>query len=99
MSSFIITLNKLLTMKFSDQFEDNSEKLKETFGKEKIDVIIDDAFHFYESIIHSLNELQAYFKEEFVYFIEGNRTAYKKSEIKYPQFNFDYDDDEISNEE
>jgi hypothetical protein len=30
---------------FYDQFADNSETLKKTFGDNKLDVVVDDAFH------------------------------------------------------
>jgi hypothetical protein len=42
----------LPTIKFFDQFADNSDTLLETFGRDKrLDVVIDDAFHSDESII------------------------------------------------
>jgi hypothetical protein len=82
---------------FYDQFADNSETLKETFGdKKKLDVVIDDAFHSDEAIINTFNELQPYLAEKFVYFIEDNRSAWKKLQDKYPNYRFDYNDDELT---
>jgi hypothetical protein len=82
---------------FYDQFADNSETLKKNFGdKKKLDVVIDDAFHSDETIINTFDELQPYLAEKFVYFIEDNRTAWKKLLVKYPNYKFDYNGDELS---
>lgn len=83
-------------IKFFDQFSDNSETLKETFRIEKIDIVIDDAYHSDKSIINTFNELQPYLDEKFIYIIEDNRTAWKKLKIKYPHYNFDYNDDQLT---
>ena len=88
--------NELPTLKFFDQFADNSKTLDETFGSQKIDVVIDDAYHSDETIINTFNELQPYLSNNFVYFIEDNRSAWKKLQIKYPQYNFDYNDNELT---
>ena len=87
---------KLPTLKFFDQFADNSEMLKVTFGVEKINLVIDDAYHSDESIINTFNELQPYLSNDFVYFIEDNSNAWKKLQIKYPQYNFDYNDNGLT---
>lgn len=86
----------LPTLKFFDQFADNSKTLEETFGTQKIDVIIDDAYHSDESIINTFSELQPYLNESFVYFIEDNRTAWIKLQKSYPQYNFDYNDNKLT---
>jgi hypothetical protein len=44
----------------------------------RLDLVIDDAYHSDESIMNSFNELQPYLADEFIYFIEYNRTAWKK---------------------
>jgi hypothetical protein len=82
--------------KFYDQFADNSETLKKTFGDKKLDVVVDDAFHSNESIINTFDELQPYLTEKFVYFIEDNRSAWKKLQVKYPNYRFDYNDHELT---
>jgi hypothetical protein len=82
--------------KFYDQFADNSETLKRTFGNKKLDLVIDDAFHSDESIINTFDELQPYLAEKFVYFIEDNRTAWKKLKLKYPNYDYDYNSDELT---
>jgi len=82
--------------KFFDQFSDNTEILRETFGDKKLHVVIDDAFHSDESIINTFEELQPYLAQNFVYFIEDNRTAWKNLQVKYPQYNFDYNDNQIA---
>jgi hypothetical protein len=79
--------------KLFDQFADNSRTLRETFGDEKLDVIIDDAFHSDETIINTFNEMQSYLSDNFIYFIEDNKTAWKKLRVKYPQYKFDHNDD------
>lgn len=81
---------QLPTLKFFDQFSDNSNTLNTIFASEKIDVVIDDAYHSDESIINTFTELQPYLNVQFIYFIEDNSSAYKKLEIKFPQYNFDY---------
>lgn len=83
----------LPTIKFYDQFSNNTETLERCFGLNKIDIIIDDAYHSDEAIINTFNELMPYLNNRFIYFIEDNRTAWKKLRMKYPHFNFDYNDD------
>ena len=61
-----------------------------------MDVVIDDAFHSDESIINTFDELQPYLAEKFVYFIEDNSTAWKKLQVKYPSYWFDYNDDDLT---
>ena len=87
---------ELPTLKFFDQFADNSRTLEEVIGSQKLDVVIDDAYHSDESIINTFDELQEYLSESFVYFIEDNSTAWKKLQIKYPQYKFDYNDNELT---
>jgi hypothetical protein len=81
---------------FYDQFADNSETLKITFGDKNLDVVVDDAFHSDESIINTFDELQPYLAEKFVYFIEDNRSAWKKLKDNYPNYRFDYNGDELT---
>lgn len=88
--------NELPILKFYDQFADNSEMLNEIFCEVKIDVVIDDAYHSDQSIINTFNELQPYLSSSFIYFIEDNRTAWKKLQMKYPNYIFDYNDDELT---
>ena len=86
----------LPTLKFFDQFADNKKVLKETFGNQKLDVVIDDAYHSDESIINTFNELQPYLGNEFVYFIEDNSTAWRKLKALYPNYVFDYDYNQLT---
>lgn len=74
---------KLPIINFFNQFSDNLEALIEVFRKEKIDVVIDDAYHSDESIINTFTELQPYLSHTFIYLIEDNRTAWKNPQIKY----------------
>jgi hypothetical protein len=78
------------TVKFFDQFSDNSNMLKEIFGNKKIDVVIDDAFHSDESIINSFTELEHYLSKTFIYIIEDNHTVWKKIESLYPIYKVEY---------
>ena len=55
---------------FYDQFANNSAIPKDTFGEEKLDVFIDDAFQSEDSIIHTFDELQPYLALNLLYFIE-----------------------------
>lgn len=86
---------ELPTLKFFDQFADNSETLKVTFGVDKIDVVIDDGYHSDESIINTFNELQPYLNANFVYFIEDNANAWKQLSVMFPDYNFDYKDNNL----
>jgi hypothetical protein len=82
--------------KLFDQFADNSKIPRETFGDKKLDVIIVDAFHSDEIIIITFNEMQSYLSDNFIYFIEDNKTAWKKLQANYPQYKFDYNDDGLT---
>ena len=84
--------DKIPTLKYYDQFEDNKERLKYIFGNSKIDIVIDDAYHSDKSIINTFNEFQPYLSNNFIYFIEDNSTAWRKLQKKYPRLNFDYND-------
>jgi hypothetical protein len=77
---------RLPTLALFDQFGDNSKLLRETFGKEKIDVVIDDGYHSDESILNSFGELRPYLSENFIYFIEDNVTVIKKLKEIFPQY-------------
>lgn len=87
---------ELPTVKFYDQFVENSKTLEETFGSQKLDVVIDDAHHSDEAIINTFDELQKFLSESFVYFIEDNNTAWNILQIKYPKYNFDYNDNGLT---
>lgn len=81
---------ELPTLKFYDQFANNSKTLEETFGTQRIDVVIDDAHHSDESIINTFNELLPFLSKSFIYFIEDNKSAFKKLQIVYPKYKFAY---------
>ena len=75
-------------VRFFDQFSDNTEMLQATLVGNSLDIVIDDAFHSDESIINSFIELRPYLSAEFVYFIEDNRTAWKKLSKRFPEYDF-----------
>lgn len=84
------------TLRFFDQFSDNSKILRETIGNDRIHVVIDDAFHSDESIINTFNELHPYLNKSFTYFIEDNTTAWKKLKALYPNYIYDYDFNQLT---
>jgi hypothetical protein len=86
----------LPTLKFFDQFADNSDSLKDNFQLKSLDVVIDDAYHSDESIIHTFIELQEYLNDNFIYFIEDNTTAWKKLKRLYPKYNYDYEYNQLT---
>jgi hypothetical protein len=72
-----------------NQLIDNSNWLREKFDYIKFDVIIDDAIHTDEAIFNSFKELEPYFSNDIVYFIEDNKTAWKILRKSYEQYNFE----------
>jgi hypothetical protein len=81
---------------FYDQFANNYRQLKQEFNELKLDVIIDDAFHSDKTAISTFKELMPYFAEEFVYFIEDNKTAYLKLRKEFPNYSYDYNGNELT---
>lgn len=81
----------LPTVKFYDQFTNNSKFLLEVFGEKKITVVVDDANHSDKAVINSFNELQPFLANDFVYFIEDNCNAWRKLKSIYPNYKFDFD--------
>lgn len=67
-----------------DQFLDNTEYLGTIFGDEKIDICIDDGAHCTETILNTIRSAMPYLADEFVYFIEDNKTVHKEIRILYP---------------
>ena len=72
-----------------NQLIDNSKWLSENFDRIKFDVIIDDALHTDKAIINSFKELEPYFSNEIVYFIEDNKTAWKLLRKSYENYSFE----------
>jgi len=72
-----------------NQLIDNSSWLKENFQSIRFDVIIDDALHTDKAILNSFRELEPFFSNEIVYFIEDNRSAWKKLKREFNDYNFD----------
>lgn len=70
-------------------FHRQLRNINRDFWNRKIDITIDDAYHLDESVIITFNESPPYLNQSILNFIDENRTAYKKFEIKYSQYNFD----------
>lgn len=71
-----------------DQYEDNNKLLANVFKDKikKINVVIDDACHEDETIIKSLQQLEPYLADDFVYIIEDNATVVHKLYYLFPQY-------------
>jgi hypothetical protein len=59
-----------------DQFKNNTDYIKSILNGRKIDIAIDDGFHSEESIMNTYRDFLPYLNNEFVYFVEDNRTVY-----------------------
>jgi hypothetical protein len=71
-----------------DQYADNNKLLANVF-KDKIkgiNVVIDDACHEDETIIRSLQQLEPYLADDFVYIIEDNASVVHKLYSIFPQY-------------
>ena len=75
-----------------DQFEDNTEALKNILKRDKVDVFIDDGFHSNETILKTLQSALPYLSDRFVYFIEDNKSVHKELKNLYPKLQIDVND-------
>ncbi|RZO87661.1 MAG: hypothetical protein EVA58_01920 [Kiritimatiellaceae bacterium] len=75
-----------------DQFLNNEKILSDILDHHKINICIDDGFHSDESILMTFESVRNVLSDSFVYFIEDNKTVYKKIIQKYQDvkvFSFD----------
>ncbi len=85
--------NNNLSLHEYDQFEDidkNRALLSEILQGRKIKVMIDDALHSDETILSTLQSVKSFLADDFVYFIEDNRTAADKLALLHPNFEVFY---------
>ena len=74
-----------------DQFLDNTEYLGTILDDDQIDICIDDGYHSIETILNTLRSAMPYLANEFVYFVEDNRSVHKDIATGYPEFAIEHD--------
>lgn len=67
-----------------DQYQKNSENMRNIFSRSKIDICIDDGVHSDEAILNTLDIFLPFMASDFVYFIEDNKEVYQKIKQEYP---------------
>ena len=77
-----------------DQFEDNTEYIKDNTNGEKISIVIDDGNHQTESNLQTFKSFLPSLADDFVYIIEDNKKGVHKklNEIYYNKFFIYYKD-------
>jgi hypothetical protein len=74
-----------------DQFVDNREYLGGILGDDRIVICIDDGFHSEQSILTTADSVRPYLAQDFVYFIEDNRTVHRSVRDHYSDWAVDAD--------
>ena len=69
-----------------DGFVDNREYLADILRQDRVHIAIDDASHADDSIMMTFESLRGYLAEDFVYFVEDNKTVHAKLNGQYPQY-------------
>jgi len=67
-----------------DQFRDNREILAEILAGDRVDLFIDDGAHSHEAILTTFESAVPWLADEFLYFIEDNRTVSGELRARYP---------------
>lgn len=67
-----------------DQFLDNSSYIGSILKNNKIDICIDDGLHSDTSILKTMESIMPHLADEFIYFVEDNKTIHIKIREKYP---------------
>ena len=75
-----------------DQFADNTEYLDYILKGDFVDIVIDDGCHFDDAIFQTLLSIWPYLNDDFRYFIEDNRRAYKRIQAGFPKLKVDHVD-------
>jgi hypothetical protein len=71
-----------------DQFVDNKDYLGKILDGRKIDIMIDDGYHEYETNLKTLRSAEPYLAERFVYFIEDNDQVFEPLQREFPLHRF-----------
>lgn len=69
-----------------DQFQDNTIYLGRILQGRRIDVAIDDGCHADPAILSTLRSVIPHLADNFIYFIEDNRSVYNTIQHLYPEF-------------
>ena len=72
-----------------DQFIDNTEYLCHILRGDLVDIVADDGVHFHNAILQSMINLYPYLEKDFVYFVEDNRTVFRKIMAAFPKLTVD----------
>tara|TARA_Y100001968_G_C19294154_1_gene685759 strand:- start:172 stop:903 length:732 start_codon:yes stop_codon:yes gene_type:complete len=72
-----------------DQFQDNTNYVKNILKDSKIDICIDDGLHSDESILTTLKSMTPHLSKKFIYIIEDNNSVYNKIPSVFPECNID----------
>ena len=71
-----------------DQFIDGEDEIRKLLNHRKIDVIIDDGFHSDETILNTFHAIKPFLSDNFTYFIEDSKSAYKILQKLHCDFKF-----------
>lgn len=67
-----------------DQYKNNEEYVSTILKGDKINICIDDGVHYDEAILNTLSDIYPYLSENFVYFIEDNKSVYQEIKKRFP---------------
>ena len=67
-----------------DQFEGNSDFIREALCGDKLNIVIDDGCHVDDAILLTMESVMPHVCRNFVYFVEDNRRVHEKIRDKYP---------------
>jgi hypothetical protein len=77
---------------YFDQFNDNTDYIKNITNSVKFDIVIDDGCHLNDAILKTFKSFLPNLKKKFIYIIEDNKNVHKILRNRYPQFDFFYND-------
>ena len=69
-----------------DQFKNGQDLLRQILKGDSIDICIDDGCHVDEAILCTLESVVPHLNPRFLYFIEDNKSVYKKVKTLYPRY-------------
>lgn len=72
-----------------DQYLENRALMEKVLQGDRLDIIIDDGMHYNEAIIATVNSLQPFFADDFLYIIEDNATVHHQLRSLYPDYIID----------
>ena len=79
--------NNIKLLKCDTTNSNSKNKIKKTFKKEKLDIVIDDGCHSNKCILNTFENIFPYLQKTGVYIIEDNSKVHKKLIKLYPNLN------------